>query len=32
MTRQHWTHRVPRKSARCVLVLLLVMLLPAVFM
>ncbi|MBB8195873.1 hypothetical protein HEO53_024415, partial [Escherichia coli] len=28
MTRQHWTHRTPRKAARCVLALFLVMLLP----
>lgn len=28
MTRQHWTHRTPRKTASCVLALFLVMLLP----
>lgn len=28
MTRQHWTHRTPRKAARCVLALFLMMLLP----
>ncbi|HBE6100281.1 TPA: hypothetical protein KMG89_001419 [Escherichia coli] len=28
MTRQHWTRRTPRKAARCVLTLFLVMLLP----
>ncbi|ENG8366416.1 hypothetical protein [Escherichia coli] len=28
MTRQHWTYRTPRKAARCVLALFLMMLLP----
>ncbi|HAX3344793.1 TPA: hypothetical protein JWL09_005043 [Escherichia coli] len=28
MNRSHWTHRTPRKAARCVLALFLVMLLP----
>lgn len=28
MNRSHWTHRTPRKAARCVLALFLMMLLP----